>query len=70
MGQDFEHFQEMITFDIGETQKTIRVPIINDQWVEEMEYFKVKVQPAAQLSTSNEARIEILDDDGKQERLS
>ncbi len=65
-GTDFTSSSDTLTFNAGETQKTINVPITNDTLIESTESFVVSLSepgPGAAIGTNSGATVDIADDD-------
>ncbi len=61
-GEDYTHSSGTFTFAVGEDRKEIKVPILNDEDIESIETFRVRLTGAGIVDTEAQGRI--LDDDG------
>ncbi len=61
-GEDYTHSSGTFTFAVGEDRKEIKVPILNDEDIESIETFRVRLTGAGLADTEAQGRI--LDDDG------
>lgn len=63
--RDFSFENKQVTFAAGETEKTIEVTIVGDEWYEADEWFDVKLTPFGKLKKGDPyyKRITILNDD-------
>jgi hypothetical protein len=64
-GHDFESFEKVITFLTGETTKTIKIPLVDDEIYENPEEFIIRIQPLTNYSHTSEAKITIEDNDSE-----
>lgn len=63
-GQDYEAVSGNLVFEVGETVKAIRIPILPDRKAEDKETLIVKISDASTgVITDNEAIVYITDDD-------
>lgn len=63
-GEDYLESSGLVTFEVGETQKVIRIPILNDGRPEGLETFSVRLRnptDLAGLGVYSQATVEILD---------
>ena len=63
--KDYVQLKQDLIFELGEKHKTVKVYMINDGSVEERETFKLLIEPHNILSPSDEATVDIIDDDSK-----
>lgn len=64
-GSDYLDVDKQVVFEIGETRKQVRIPVIDDRVFERTEQFIVNVQPMSNYSVSDEATVIIKDNDCK-----
>lgn len=65
-GEDFEYTSGRLVFESGETEKTIDIPIVDDNSYEPDEHFYVAIKAPfenVQLGSVNIAEVTIIDDD-------
>lgn len=68
--RDFVPLEQKLLFQVGEKRKTVKIYIVDDDSVEVTENFKLHIQPDNPLSSSTEATVEIIDNDGKHPHMN
>ena len=66
-GVDYVSINQIVNFQSGETLKNITITILDDSYVEGMEYFILKIESMEGdvIFSVSEAVVVIQDDDGK-----